>query len=174
VDRTLGNPSSFTSAVVQRIRSVDREQPVYDVRTMKQWRDRSLRQRHLTTGLISAFAGASFLLALLGVYGVLSYVTTTRTREFGIRIALGATQSSVQRLVLRQAFRLGGSGLLIGVVPSIALVMLIRSQLFDVPTTDSFVLIGTVALVFCTTVLAAIIPARRAMHTDPLTSLRQE
>ena len=174
VVRASGDPASLSAAVVQRIRSVDIEQPVYDVRTLEQWRDRSLRQRRLTTGLISVFGVTSLLLALLGVYGVLSYTAAARMREFGIRIALGATNESIMRLILKHAFRLAGFGILAGAALAVPALSLIRSLLFEAGTRNNLVLTVAPLLLLAAALVAGSLPALRAMRTAPSAALRHE
>jgi putative ABC transport system permease protein len=174
VVRTAGDPASLASAIVQRIQSVDAEQPVYDVRSMEQWRDLSLRQRSLTTAIIVTFAGTALILASLAIYGLLAYLVVTRLREFAIRMALGATREKIHRLVLGYAFRLTAMGLLLGIALSVPLVRVVRSLLFGVGLADRSVLAAAVVAVIASALTAGLIPALRAMRSDPAAALRNE
>jgi predicted permease len=170
--RTMGEPEAMTASIVRTIRSVDAEQPVYDVQTMSQWRDRSLRQRRLTSGLISAFGLAALFLAGIGVYGLVSFVAGMRKREFAIRLALGASANGIQRLLLGHAFRLTIAGIVAGAVIAAPLVVFIRSLLYDVKPTDEVVLAAAPITALAVAILASIGPALRARRTDPAVVLR--
>jgi putative ABC transport system permease protein len=174
VVRTIGDPASFTSAVLQQIHAEDPDQPVFDVRTMSDWVDRTLELRNLMTGLVSLYAGASLLLACLGLYGVISYSTGLRMREFGIRMALGAQAVEIRKLVLGQAGKLAVTGAAVGIVLTWPVARTIQSQLYGVSGVDATVLTGAVALLLIVCLLAALSPARRAGRSDPAVTLRSE
>lgn len=174
VVRTAGRPELLTSAVIEQIRTEDPDQPVYDVRSMSEWLDRSLQQRHLLTGLVTLFALASLLLACLGLYGAVAYSTGLRLREFGIRMALGADSTEMRRLVLRQAGRLALWGSIIGFALAWPAGLLLRSFLFNVPAFDPVTLSTAAVILLAVALLAGWGPARRAAKLDPAIVLRNE
>ncbi|MBI2688307.1 MAG: ABC transporter permease [Acidobacteria bacterium] len=174
VIRTAGNPGSYTAAVREQIKSIDSDQPVYEVRSMQEWVERSMRSRSLTTSLGSMFGLASLVLACLGVYGVVSYTAAQRHREFGVRIALGADGVSVRNLVLRQAARLSLGGTAIGLLLCWPVGRMLQTMLFGVTNLD-FVAWGLApGLLVAAALLAALGPARRAAKADPAEALRSE
>jgi putative ABC transport system permease protein len=172
--RASGDPAALATAVEREIRAVDPDVPVYDVRTLEAALAADVAPRRASAVLLGVFACAALLLAAIGVYGVASYVAHLRTREIGIRLALGATARDVLRLTLRQGLVLTAVGLAVGVAASLALTGLLRALLFGVGARD----VGTfaaVTLVLAAAALAASwLPARRASRTDPLTVLRYE
>ncbi len=143
-------------------------------RTIEQVVATSVANRRFSLLLLSVFAGAALLLAVIGIYGVMSYVVTQRTQEMGVRLALGATPGAIARLVLGQGARLVVIGLALGIVGAVVLTRLMTSLLFEITPTDP-VTYGGVALVLAVTAVAACqIPAWRATRVDPLTALRSE
>jgi putative ABC transport system permease protein len=172
--RASGDPAALAAAVEREIRAVDPDVPVYDVRSLEAALAADVAPRRASAVLLGVFACAALLLAAIGVYGVASYVAHLRTREIGIRLALGATARDVLRLTLRQGVVLTGAGLAAGVAASLALTGLLRALLFGVGARD----VGTFAAVTVVLAAAALaaswIPARRAARTDPLTVLRYE
>jgi putative ABC transport system permease protein len=136
VIRTVGDPEAYTRAVVGQIHKEDSDQPVYDIRTMKQWIDRTLERRTLLTGMVALFAGASLLLACIGLYGVVSYTVSLRLREFGIRMALGARAGNVCALVLSHAGRLALCGCAIGLIIAWPVCQAVQSLLFGIRSSD--------------------------------------
>jgi hypothetical protein len=174
VVRTLGHPESFASAIVNEFHSENPDQPVYDVRSMSDWLDRSLQSRNLLTGLVALFGGASLLLACLGLYGVVSYGAGLRLREFAIRMALGAQSSDVRRLVLGHAGRLAILGSAIGLVVAFPVSRELRSILYGVGSADLVAWVGAPALMLVTALLAGLGPALKAGRVDPAVRLRGE
>lgn len=172
--RTSLDPTSITNAIRQQVATIDREVPIYNIATMDELLSHSVAQPRLNLTLLAAFASMALLLAAVGVYGVMAYAVTQRTHELGIRMALGATQRDVLKLVLLEGGRLAVAGLAIGLLASLALTRVMASLLFGVkpadPTTFSLVaaLLGAVALIAC------YIPAHRATKVDPLVALRYE
>ena len=136
--------------------------------------DESLDQRRLVMSLLGAFAALAILLAALGIYGVISYSVTQRTREIGVRMALGATGSTVRRMVVLQGLRLCLVGLAIGVVAALGLTRLLSSQLFGVSTADPPTYVALAALILLVSALGSFIPALRATRVDPMIALRAE
>ena len=174
VVRTIGNPAVYTRAVIEQIHKEDPDQPVYDVRTMKQWIDQTLQRRTLLTGIVALFAAASLLLACIGLYGVVSYTVSLRLREFGIRMALGARAGEVCGLVLRHAGQLALCGCTIGLIIAWPVCWALQSLLFGIASTDMVSWLLAPALLFSVGLLSSLSPAGRAARTDPAVTLRAE
>ncbi len=156
------------------IRAIDQNAPVVWTKSMEQIMDESLWQRRLWGVLFAVFAGLALVLAAIGIYGVMSYMVSQRTREIGIRVALGASQTSVLTLVIRNGFGLVIVGLAGGVGAALALSQLIRSLLFGITPTDLATFAGVPSLLAVVALVACYVPARSAASVDPLTALRQE
>jgi putative ABC transport system permease protein len=174
VVRSRADVRGITPAVLQAIRSLDPEQPVYDVRTMDDVLARSAAQRWLNMAIIGVFAVSSLLLASVGLYGAIAYGVTQRLREFGVRMALGALPSDVSRLVLRKGSVLAASGAALGLGGAIPLARAMESLLYGVPPLDPVNFAVAAALLFGVALLASYFPARRAALTDPTHALRAE
>ena len=174
VVRTEGDSLRLVSAVKNRIWLVDKEQPVSLIQTMDQILSQSLARRRLYVVLLGVFACAALLLATAGIYGVVSYTVTDRTREMGIRVALGATRLDLLRLILLQAAKLALTGELVGILVALAVTRLMASMLFGISTTDPLTLAGACLLLTAVAFIACYIPARRAMRVDPMVALRHE
>jgi len=174
VVRTVGHPESYSQAVVDQIRKEDPQQPVYDVRSMEEWLNRTLQSRSLLTGTVALFGGASLLLACLGLYGVVSYTADLRLREFGIRMALGADRGHVRGLVLRHAGKLALWGSAIGLALSWPVGRALQSLLFGVTNGDAVSWMLAPALLILVALLAGFGPAGKAARTDPAVTLRAE
>lgn len=170
--RSRGNAVSLENAVQREIHAIDSELPISDVRTMDDVVNESARARRWTMGLLAAFAGLALLLALVGIYGVMSWSVMQRTREIGIRMALGARSGQVLAMVLQYALKLAAAGLAIGIVGAIAMRRVLASLVFDVSTTDPATYIGVAVLLLLAAVLACYVPARRASRADPIAALR--
>ena len=162
------------AAVIEAIRSADAEQSVYDVRTMPEIVDRSQAQRHLTTLLMVGFSGLALLLAAVGIYGVVTYAVTQRLREFGIRVALGATRLEVTRLVVWQGASMAIAGSVVGLMFAIAAAKVMRHLVYGVAPTDVASIFGATALLMLVAGMASYVPARRAAAVDPGMTLRAE
>jgi putative ABC transport system permease protein len=172
--KTAGEPTAVAAAVRTAIHELDRELPVPPFRTMDDVVDDSTASRRFQTALILMFAVSALFLASLGTYGVISYSVAQRTKEIGIRLALGAARGRVIRDVLVDAVRLVGMGLAVGVPFAVATGYGLRSLLFGVVPHDARV-VGVVCLTLtATAILAALVPARRASRVDPVVALRQE
>lgn len=173
VVRTAGDTSAgIANAIRTQVAAVDPDQPISDIRTMQGILDGTLGQRRLMMLLLGSFAGIALLLALVGIYGVIAYSVAQRTRELGIRRALGAQQSDVLRLVLQQGLTLTLAGGALGIAGAFGLTRLIESMLFEVTPTDPLTFAGVAFLFLAVALAATFIPARRAARIDPMTALR--
>ncbi len=169
-----GNPLALTGAVRAAVLAVDPELPVFDVRSMDAALSETLATRRLSVVLIGLFSGLALLLAALGLYGVLAYAVAQRTREIGIRLALGAAPGNVFRLIVRRGMGMVATGLALGLLATLALTRLLASFLFGVGANDPATL-GSVALTLAAVAfLACWLPARRAMRIEPIAALREE
>ena len=172
--RTQADPRQFEDALRERMRHFDPHIPVVDLQTVNEQIEFSLRTERLVASLSGVFGGLATLLAVIGLYGVMAYVVMRRTREIGIRIALGALRSNVIVMIMREVFLLIGSGLAAGFLLTLALANLIRSQLYGLNPRDPLTFVGSgIVLIFAAGV-AGFIPALRASSVDPTTALRQE
>jgi putative ABC transport system permease protein len=172
--RSTSDPTTLTSAVRRAILEVDKDQPIYDIKTMVQRFSEGVAPRRLSMALFSFFAGIALVLAALGVYGVMSYSVNQRTHEFGIRMALGAQTNNVLKLVLGQGIILAVAGILIGVIAAFAATRLMSGLLYGVSATDPLTFIAVSLVLMIIALLACYIPARRATKADPMTALRYE
>lgn len=174
VIRTVGDPTALTAPVRDAVADLDPRLALADVRTMAQQVGDSLAPRRFLLFLVAVFAGAALLLAALGLYGVLSYSVTQRTRELGLRSALGARPGDVSRLVVRQGMMLTAAGLAVGVAAALAGGRVLASQLVGVTPRDPVTLATVVLLSAGVAALASYLPARRATRVDPMVALRSE
>jgi putative ABC transport system permease protein len=172
--RTRGDPMSFVTAVRSALQSVDRDVPLSRIRVLEELVAESMGQRRLSMILLGVFAGLALLLASLGIYGVMSYSVTQRSRDLGVRMALGAARGSVLGLVLRQGMVLAVAGVGIGLVGAFALTRLISSQLYAVKPTDPATFAVVAFLLLAIALVATFVPALRATRVDPVVALREE
>jgi len=172
--RTLGPPTAHASAARRTIHSLDATQLFSRVMPLDAYVVLSVQGRRFALVLIGAFATIALLLSVVGVYGVTTYGVAQRTREIGIRRALGAQPSAVLGLLLRQGLLLILAGTVLGVAASVALTRFLASMLFEVTPTDPMTFALVVALLSGAAILACWIPARRAMRVDPMVALRYE
>jgi putative ABC transport system permease protein len=174
VIRTRGEPTVVAGAARNVIRTIDPEQPVADVRTMESLIGTSVARSRFNTLLLTIFAVVALLLAVVGIYGVMAYSVAQRTREIGVRMALGARATDVLRLVVRRGMTLALGGVAIGAAASFALTWLMKTLLFNVSETDPLIFVGMPLLLAFAALLACLIPARRAAKVDPMVALRYE
>jgi putative ABC transport system permease protein len=171
---TAGDPLAATGMVRDQIHSLLPNQPVYEVASMEQLLAKSLSRARFSMLLLSIFAALALVLAAVGIYGVMAYVVAQRTREIGVRLALGAQSRDVLSMVLMGGGKLAAFGLALGLVGSLAVNYFLRSQLYGVSSSDP-VTYGVVAVLLGLVALAACyLPARRATRVDPLVALRYE
>lgn len=172
--RTSLPPLSLASAITEVVHRVDADEPVVDVKTMEQLFDQSISQNRLNMILLSAFAGLALLLASIGIYGVQAYAVRQRTREFGIRVAMGARPVEVFRLIIAQGLRLTAVGIVVGLAASFGLTRLVASQLYGLSPTDPLTFGGVSVVLVAVMLAACLVPARRATRIDPVVALRDE
>lgn len=168
------DPLRLVSAVKSQIWSVDKNQPISKIATMEQVLSDSIAQRRLYLVLLGVFAGAALLLAAVGIYGVMSYSVSQRTHEIGIRLALGAGQIEILKLILGRGAKLALLGVATGILAATALTRLMSSLLFGVSPSDPATLVSVAVLLMLVAMAACYIPARRAMRVDPMIALRYE
>jgi putative ABC transport system permease protein len=174
VARTSGDPAALTAAIKRAIWSVDGNQPIVRATTMRTLVAESVAQRRFALMVAEVFALAALVLAAAGIYGVLSGAVVERTREIGVRAALGATQSSILALVLRQGFGLTAFGVAVGLAGAAFASRAITSMLFGVSPLDVITYVGVVVLLGAVSLVACAVPAWRASRVDPMTTLRVE
>jgi ABC-type antimicrobial peptide transport system permease subunit len=174
VVRTTVPPQSFGAALRNELSSIDSDLPLYDVKVLNQIVTEKFTDPAFYTLLLSSFSALALMLAAAGIYGLVSYTTVQRTHEIGVRMALGARNGDVLRLVIRQGMALVAVGLLIGVSVSLALTRLLERFLYQVKVTDASVFVSISLLLAVIAFLACYIPARRATKVDPLVALRCE
>jgi len=174
VINTASEPLSVAGAVRNEVLAIDPNQPVYEVKTLEERVAEAVAVSRSLMFLFTAFAGLALLLALVGIYGVVSYSVSQRTREIGIRMALGAQRSHVLKLVMRNGVILALTGIAIGVGGAFALTRFLKTLLFGIAPTDSPTFLIVSLGLFVIAVAACLIPARRATKVDPLVALRCE
>ena len=172
--RSTLDDSSIAAAVRREVQVVDPAQPIYAVQTMNLVIENTVRDKNVNTTLLTVFAGVSLLLALIGVYGVMSYTVAQHTREIGIRMALGAQPRAILKLVVGRGLVLVSAGAVIGVLASFGLTRFIENMLFGVTPTDPLTFMAIVLLLGLVALLACLIPAQRAMRVDPIVVLRHQ
>jgi len=172
--RTTLDPMRFAPTIRAAVRELDKELPVSDIGTLTDSISHSTRERRFTVALLGAFALLALLLAAVGIYGVISYSLTRRTREIGVRMALGAERGRIAGMVVGRAVLLGGVGVAVGVAGGLALTRLLRSMLYGVSATDPAVFVGVSLFLLAVAALAGYVPARRAARVEPSVALRHE
>jgi putative ABC transport system permease protein len=167
-------PLSLSHEVREAMASVDPLVPAGAVRSMDQVLSRSLALQDFLMLLLSLFAGLALTLATVGIYGVISYAVAQRTREIGVRMALGANPSGVLRLILGEGLKLAATGAALGILAALAGTSVLANILYGVSPTDPLVFSAVVAVLIAVAVAACYVPARRAMRVDPMVALRHE
>jgi putative ABC transport system permease protein len=171
---TSGDPMALAGVLRREVAALDREAPVSEVRTMEEIVGKSLAGRKFSVLLIAMFGALALVLAAVGLYGVVSYSVTQRNREMGLRMALGAQQGQVLRMVMGEAMKLTLAGAAAGAVAASFAGRAIESELFGVRSRDPQSFAGAAAMLLLVALLGAWIPARRAMRVDPVVALRDE
>jgi putative ABC transport system permease protein len=174
VIKTSSDPVNMAGAMRREVLALDKDQPISEIRSMQALMADSISRARFATLLLGIFAAVAFVLAAVGIYGVMSYSVTQRTNEIGIRIALGASRRNVLGLVLKRGLILAGSGVIVGLIGSLLLTRLLTTLLFGVSATDPATFVVVSILLTAVALLATYIPARRAMRVDPLAALRYE
>ncbi|MGC2314449.1 MAG: ABC transporter permease [Candidatus Acidiferrales bacterium] len=172
--RTEGDPTAVMDAVRRGVRELDPREIVYGVQTLDEVLANSMAARRLSMILLGAFAALALALASVGIYGVISYLVGQRTHEIGVRMALGAQQSDVLRLILGEGGRMALVGVVIGVAAALGLTRLMKGMLFGVSASDPLTFMGVAIVLIVVALAACYIPARRAMRVDPMVALRYE
>ena len=172
--RTRGEPMGQVAALREVVQRLDKNVPLADIRTLGSLVDGAVVGRRFTFGLVGCFAAVALILAAIGIYGVLSYLVSQRTREIGVRMALGAQARDVIRLTLKQGMRPALIGVGLGLAGAFAGTRLMSSLLFGVSATDPQTFAGSALLLMLVALLPCWLPARRAARVDPMVALRSE
>ena len=174
VVRSSVPPASLVGAIRSEVLSLDREQPIGEVKTLDQIVAESVGQQRFTMILMCTFSAVAFALAAVGLYGVMSYSVAQRTHEIGVRMALGAKQTDVLRMVVRQVAGLTLGGVVLGLGGAFAVTRLMAKLLFEVNAVDPLTFAGVAVVLAAVAMAASFIPARRATKVDPMVALRYE
>ncbi len=172
--RTAGNPLALAPLIRREIEILDPDVPMADIRLMDDYIAEAVAQTRFTLTLISVFAAMALVLASIGLYGVISYSVRQRTREIGVRIAFGADEKNIVRLVVGRGMALGLAGVGVGIVAAFVSTRMVSSLLYGVSALDPITFLGIPVLLVGVTVVASYLPARRAMRVDPVEALRDE
>ena len=172
--RTTSQPDAAFGSIRQVVRQLDANIPIYNLRTLDHQIDQSLLNDRLIATLSTAFGVLATLLAVIGLYGVMAFTVARRTREIGVRMALGAVQGDVVWLVMREVLVLVGTGVALGLVAAWGLSRVVSSQLYGMTANDPVTIVGAAAILGVVALLAGYIPARRATRVNPVLALRYE
>jgi len=174
VMRTAGDPALLAETVRAEVRAIDKVIPIYDMRTMSTLRSEAVSMRRFILLIVGAFGALALGLAAIGVYGVMSLVVSERTREVGVRLALGAEPTQLLTMIVGQAAKLAGIGIVVGVAAAALIMPLLDSQLYGVRASDPATFVAVPVALLAIAALAALVPARKVMSVDPVTALRIE
>jgi len=174
VVRTTGDPAAVVSRVRDALHAIDPDLPLGEVHTLDERLWEATAPARFRTGLMALFGAIALMLAAIGIYGVISYSVTQRTRELGVRMALGAAPRDVLQMVVKETARLAGLGTAIGFALALGAGRFMAAMLFAVSPSDSLTFIGTSALLLLVALLSGLLPAWRAAATDPVVALRAE
>ena len=174
VVRTDSDPLALASTLRREVQAIDKDQPIADVKTMEQLMSGSIAKTRFSAMLLMVFASVALVLAAVGIYGVMAYSVEQRTREIGIRMALGAGRRDVVAMVVRQGMMLACAGVIIGLGAAWALTRFLASLLYQVSTTDTASFLSISITLGIVALAASLIPAYRATKVDPMVALRYE
>ena len=172
--RTAGDPAIAVAGLREQVHALNRDLPVFDIRTMEERMRESTGKARFSATLLTVFAGIALLLSAVGIYGVMAYVVTQRTREIGIRMALGARPGDVLGLMLRRGAILAIAGVAIGTAGALGATRVLTTLLYEVRPNDAATYLAIAVLLLLVTVVASYVPARRAAAVDPSSALRSE
>ncbi len=172
--RTTTGSSSAYAAIRNEVKKLDAAMPVFEMKTLEAQLDQTLLTERLIAMLSAGFGLLATLLAAIGLYGVMAFVVARRTKEMGIRMAMGAQAGEVLWIMMREVLLLVGIGLLIGVPAAIGLGQFVSTQLYGVKAADPWMALGSMAVLITVSGIAGLVPARRASRTDPILALRYE
>jgi ABC-type antimicrobial peptide transport system permease subunit len=172
VVRTDAPPTSILATVRQKVHDLDPALPMSSVRTMDEWVSNNAAQPRLNAILLAVFAGVAMLIAAIGIYGVLAYSVNQRTREIGLRMALGSPRAQVLRLIVREGMTVGAIGIGAGLAGALVLSRVLASLVFDVPVRDPLTYVAVAAALAVVALAACVLPARKASRVDPMVALR--
>jgi predicted permease len=172
--RTTGDPALLAETVRAEARRIDKNLPLYDIRTMATLRSEAVSTRRFILLIVGAFGALALGLAAIGVYGVMSLIVSERTREVGVRLALGAEPAQLLTMIVGQAAKLAGLGVIAGLAMSLPIAPLLDSQLYSITSFDPLTFLSVPIALLVIAALAAMVPARKAMRIDPLAALRIE
>ena len=174
VARTVGDPAAMGHLIAAQVRAIDPHQPVAEIRAMQEFLAADLARPRFTMLLLASFAGAALLVAAIGLYGVIAFAVTQRTREIGVRVALGAQRRDVLRLVMQRGMLLIATGLAIGLAAALALGRVVAGLLYGIRPSDPATLFAVTLFLAAVAILATYLPARRATRVDPMVALKAE
>jgi putative ABC transport system permease protein len=169
-----GDPMKLAAPIRAELAAIDKNQPIHSFKALEERVSKMIAPQRFTTTLMSGFAALAALLGAIGIYGVMSHSVAERTREIGVRMALGAQTGNVMKMVLKRGMTLAGAGVTIGLAASFALTRAMSGLLFGVEATDPATLIATTLLLLAVATISCLIPARRATKIDPLLALKHE
>ena len=172
--RTSGEAESAAGAIREAVRTLDDQLPLYNMRSMEQLRAESTGDERVGLALVGAFAAVALVLASIGVYGVMAFMVAGRSREIGVRLALGARPRDVRWMILRDGAALTAVGVVIGSIVAFALTRMLEARLFETPATDPVTFLTVGAVIAIAAMLACWAPARRSTRVDPVIALRAE
>ena len=174
VVRTTATPDGLAPQIRSAVAELDRDVPVADLATLESWVTEAMAPTRFLLALTATFAAVALVLAVLGLYGVVAFSVRQRTREIGVRVALGATDRDIRRLILGHGLVVAGAGIVLGLAASIALTRIVRSYLVGVTATDPVTFVGVPLVLLGVSALASYLPARRATAINPVQALREE